>query len=1050
MEKEKIIFNEQQKLARNLTGNNILVSASAGSGKTQVLISRLIQRIDDCLENKRNPVDSLIVLTFTNKASEEMKKRLKKEINKIINNPFENEFVETGRLKHYRRYKEEVLPYIDSMQVGTFDAYSANFVRKYSNNIHSDFQILEPLIMQNIKIKTIRNILERKYHEPYSKDFEEFLSIFNEKNDLQLEKEILSLATKIESLLDKEAYLENYLDNFYSIRYINNTCEQYQEIVRKALNNIANALDTFNKREPEAYLNALKSKKFQLYKELTVTSVCNLKDYIELINKNYDSKSIEEEYREIAKQYHELIKKYMATIKEYLVIDFKKEAEHYDNSKDKIKILIEIISDYLNDLKKFKYTNQCFEFQDISLEMLSILSEREDVAKEIREQTMEIMVDEFQDTNDIQDFFLDMLKSNNIYMVGDEKQAIYRFRNADLKIFLAKQNKFETVKNENDNSKICEGFKVRLDSNYRSQENVIKTVNQIFKDHMDNYVDMVADRKRDYEPLPSSFITIIDTLELKTNGQDISKVYELSKYIKEQRENGFLKGCHYKDIAILVAKTDLFPKIQTIFAHADLPIDIQHDNKIINKVIFNIYKSIFILIDYLFENKEIDVEFKLAFLSVARSFLYEEPDINLHNYIKNNTLKEHKMFKTLYKIVNDLSKLTNVQIIERILDDFNILNLSLKYEEYQNIIIGINKLYDIAQGLTTIKAFGTSFIKNMSDLLLSDIDVTIPYINDKSIDAIKILTFFGSKGLEFKYVFVLDVEDKFFVKRNDVVQFNKAFGFMFAYPEKDNTSIFKEKRKTLNQIVYQFIEKEETIKEKLRVFYVASTRAKEKTIFWAITKIKKENSEINSFFDLLNTITFKDNLEPKYLNNSWNKNYDILYSPEAEPLPLDYNVPIKSTSDYIPNLLINESKQASKSLNKLINKTTYSNLSLGTQLHEILQFIDFNSPNYDNVPLPLKPIIKQFLTSPLLLNKATAQIIKEYPFKYDNTSGIIDLLMIYPDHIDIIDYKTKNIADKDYDLQLKIYSDFIKTKSTLPIRLYLYSLMTGEEREIII
>ena len=141
-----------------------------------------------------------------------------------------------------------------------------------------------------------------------------------------------------------------------------------------------------------------------------------------------------------------------------------------------------------------------------------------------------------------------------------------------------------------------------------------------------------------------------------------------------------------------------------------------------------------------------------------------------------------------------------------------------------------------------------------------------------------------------------------------------------------------------------------------------------------------------------------------------------------------------------------EIKKASKALKIGVNKSA---LELGTKLHELLEIIDFKSPDFSFIsnPYHLKKI-KAFLDSNLLCNVKEAEVYKEYEFDSEEYRGIIDLMLIYNDHIDIIDYKTKNIDDEAYIEQLNVYKKFIKTRSDLPINMYLYSIIDSNYKQI--
>ena len=155
---------------------------------------------------------------------------------------------------------------------------------------------------------------------------------------------------------------------------------------------------------------------------------------------------------------------------------------------------------------------------------------------------------------------------------------------------------------------------------------------------------------------------------------------------------------------------------------------------------------------------------------------------------------------------------------------------------------------------------------------------------------------------------------------------------------------------------------------------------------------------------------------------------------------------------------INENTVASitfsKKIPNFIDKETKRNMDLGTKVHEILEYIDFKNfdPNLIDNPW-LCSLIENLLSHPLLKNLKDATIYHEYEFIYQKENkeyhGIIDLMLIYKDHIDIIDYKLNDITDEAYIDQLKGYKEYIETQKKLPVYTYLFSILTKTIKEII-
>ena len=150
------------------------------------------------------------------------------------------------------------------------------------------------------------------------------------------------------------------------------------------------------------------------------------------------------------------------------------------------------------------------------------------------------------------------------------------------------------------------------------------------------------------------------------------------------------------------------------------------------------------------------------------------------------------------------------------------------------------------------------------------------------------------------------------------------------------------------------------------------------------------------------------------------------------------------------------SSRASKSSNKLITKKEYNNMQLGTHIHELLEYIDYDNPNeiLKDEENWIKHSINKFLNTFIFKNKEENEYYREYAFTFEDSkdkttyNGIIDLLVETPDNIYIVDYKLNNVEDDAYIKQLSIYEKFVATKSNKPITTYLYSIIDGSFKEI--
>ena len=252
------------------------------------------------------------------------------------------------------------------------------------------------------------------------------------------------------------------------------------------------------------------------------------------------------------------------------------------------------------------------------------------------------------------------------------------------------------------------------------------------------------------------------------------------------------------------------------------------------------------------------------------------------------------------------------------------------------------------------------------------------------------------------------------------------------------------------------------IGEKIRLFYVALTRAKEKMIIITSFNDSKICDEelvsddiklsINNFTDMLSII--KNDLEPytKEVNLydlDLSNEYNINNSNYLSNLTKEDKIVVDIIDEYVP--INNSVSHFSKSAG-LIDIKKKQKMDFGTKMHYYLEIIDFNKPDYSLIEDKYKEKIDSFLNSDLMANKSNGVAYKEYEFIYNNNNeekhGFIDLLMEYDDHFDIIDYKLKNIDDEHYDEQLNGYREYIKSISNKRVNCFLYSIVDETYREV--
>ena len=443
-------WTKEQQDAINLEGKNIIVSAGAGSGKTAVLTERTLRKLKSGIH-----INELLILTFTNAAAAEMKERIRKAINKTPN-------------------LEEEATLIDGAYITTFDSFSLSIVKKYHTrlNITSNIKITDEVIIDIKKNKILDDIMDKYYLSP-KEDFTKLIQDFCLKDDKDLKKYILSTYKKIELKYNKEKYLEEYMSSYFTEENISKFIKEYLDLINSYRKNISNLITDLNDYFDGDYVSAIED---QLSKLLHASSYEEIASSLDFRSLNPVPKSSHEEGKKIK----ETISAQIKELKSLLIYQTEEEMkEEILSTKSNVKVIIDIIKDLDKQLTLYKQENEIYNFNDIAHLAIKVVTDFKDVREELTNSFNEILVDEYQDTSDTQEMFISLISKNNVYMVGDIKQSIYRFRNANPYIF---KNKYDTYRDTD------AGIKIDLVKNFRSRKEVLDNINLLFDLIMDDEI----------------------------------------------------------------------------------------------------------------------------------------------------------------------------------------------------------------------------------------------------------------------------------------------------------------------------------------------------------------------------------------------------------------------------------------------------------------------------------------------------------------------------------------------------------------------------------
>ena len=418
----------------------------------------------------------------------------------------------------------------------------------------------------------------------------------------------------------------------------------------------------------------------------------------------------------------------------------------------------------------------------------------------------------------------------------------------------------------------------------------------------------------------------------------------------------------------------------------------------------------------------------------------------------NNLYFDSEIIIKAKTILEMLPKLNLKELINCIVDTYD---FNMKLINIGNVQMGISVLEyfkNLSESLQDIGYDYHKFIVYLDDIISSKKEIKIP-VSVGDDNSCKIMTIHKSKGLEYPICYYSGLGASFNVSElKEKILYDNEYGiitpcFKNGYQDTFYKNLLKQK--------YYF----EEIGEKIRLFYVALTRCKEKMIMIASldeNSTDKDNyivsdvirEQYRSFLDILKSIY--EDVDSRIVdiqldNIPISNDYKIL---NVNKLPDNLSTDVKlNVSEYTYEKQILTKEHFSKSVNSLIDKNTMNNMRFGTKIHKLFELVDFKNPEFDKLAMTdyEKQCIIKFLSQPLLTNINSANIVKEYEFytNIDNEEkhGIIDLILEYDDHIDIIDYKLKSINDINYVKQLDGYRKYIENKSRKKVDIYLYSII---------
>ncbi|WP_270300251.1 helicase-exonuclease AddAB subunit AddA [Streptococcus infantarius] len=849
-------------------GNNILVSASAGSGKTFVMVERIIDKI-----LRGITVDRLFISTFTVKAAGELKERLEKKISQALQKATDNDL---------KTYLNEQLLALQTADIGTMDAFTQKLVNQYGYTlgISPTFRIMTDKSEQDLVKNDVFADLFADYMTGQNQDsFRKLVRNFSgNRKDSSAFRGIVYKIYDFSQATDnpKKWLAEVFLKGA-------RTYTDFSAIPDQEVNDFLSCLhDTANHLQDVTDLED--------YKQVTAkgTPTANYKKHLNMIEHlhewamHFETLYGRDGLGRLAADVADLIPSgpavTVAGVKypvfktlqgrltglKHLETIFKYQSE----SLPLLELLQAFMQDFSEQYLQAKIQENAFEFSDIAHFAIQILEENPDIRELYQDKYHEVMVDEYQDNNHTQERMLELLSNgHNRFMVGDIKQSIYRFRQADPQIF---NQKFKDFQEHPEHGKL-----ILLKENFRSQSEVLDATNSVFTHLMDESVgeilydgmhQLVAGSPAQKETHPENKTQVLiydtdDSSELASSPEEEQiNPNEVKLVAKEIIRLHNEEGVAFEDITLLVSSRTRNDGILQTFEHYGIPLVTdggeQNYLKSVEVMVMldtlraldnplNDYALVALMRSPMFSFNEDDLA-RLALQTnedETRANLYQKLEHALANQGQHAELvtpalrQKLKVFMTCFSKWRDFAKWHSLYDLI-----WKIYNERFYYDYVGNLPRAEQRqanLYALALRANNFEKTGfkglSRFIRMIDRVLesendLADVEVALPK------HAVNLMTIHKSKGLEFKYVFILNIDKKFSIQ--DMMsplilsrQNGAGIKYLADMREELDTDVFPTVKVSMDTLPYQLNKRElrlATLSEQMRLFYVAMTRAEKK------------------------------------------------------------------------------------------------------------------------------------------------------------------------------------------------------------------------------
>lgn len=879
-------FTKEQEQAIYQRGEDIIVSAGAGAGKTRVLVTRITEMILDA----SHPIsaDEFLVLTFTNAAAGEMKERIIKELEERLMKQPDN------------RWLRKQIRVVKHADISTVHSFCNRLIRTHFQelDLNPAFRIGEEGELQIMRKEAMEKLLEEKYLEG-KESFLSFVDSYAQgKDDKPIETMIEEIYTFSRGFPDAGRWfsdLEEEFSNLLSEENVKNSraMQVFMESCKTQgiplLKKLEDGLSYFaGEEEPARYYKAMWEEKNLVQGILEAKSYPDIFErlhQISFVNFSHPTK-VEKQwpYREAIIDIHNQVKKWVGNLLEH---DFSKSLSTIVREQKQLypvfQEMISLVMDFEAIYSQKKKEKSVYDFNDLEHFAIKLLIEGYDeegnaipssCAREIASKYKAIFVDEYQDTNLVQELIIETLKQcgeAELFVVGDVKQSIYRFRQARPDLFLNRYHRYQNG----------EGVKIELRDNFRSSPDVLAFCNEFFRRWMhkdfggidyDETVQLRAGKNGPMYEVREKQEALLFLQEEEENTEetileDVEKILSEAVMIADRIEALLEEGYHYEDMVILLRSMRGYGEILTeYFESRGIPVlcesqvgyfQTREIQVILNylAIIDNVYQdipmasvmlsgiggfspedlaSMKILVDHSMRNHYTLYDLMHLYLMEGRDEICKE---KIHHFLEQlEEFREKKQEMLLHELIWDIYEKTG--FYEQILSmphgekrRQNLRMLMKKAEEYEKTVY---------KGLFY-------FIRYMDQLRTYEVELGggSPAGGE---NALHIMTIHKSKGLEYPVVFVSLLGKQ--INKMDLtktVLCHPEYGLGMEQVDRENRV---HSPSFLKNVIRNRIKKE-TLEEELRILYVAMTRAQKKLILTGVvskSKMKKLEQDGTTIF----------------------------------------------------------------------------------------------------------------------------------------------------------------------------------------------------------